>query len=1676
MRLIIQASILFAGLSLWGGLAHAQNCSNLPTQFNGGEFPSGDFFTNFQNSCYMIPLAPQGPSKTDLNDTYWQIFYKVDPRYQLIVVGSFPNARFFSLTANDDHYQASQAILDTNIVPLTSSYVNPYQPGTPYAEGQQYAVPLNFGGTPGTLETGCMMNAYNVGVNSLDATLRHQGMNWNTDPGFFTATPGAPLHIVDTPQHTNPPVAGYLMVRAYMDINPTDPTTIPSVIVRDVASGCAYPAAYALQTLEVVSQKVSTSWLNQPQLQAHEAYDANYLPWLCYAANSQNALSWSRGGEFVKFPNTYSSYLNAVVPAGLPATLAAAGEVMRLRLRLPITPPTPCTNGCSRSGNEQVRYVGLSFYPPNGDGLASLADSAFTTDSNGHATLIVGTGATIPAWITPANGYTFLNLAAISGYQNLSSLEIRNILPSNTFGCSPQVVPYKTSIYTPAGSMIGDYLPVVDYPLAASLPQQASELVGPNSCGVLPAGVPAFSPACAVLPANPTTISSIPAPASGESPIAIQPLPPITLSGEGFGFLPNGLPFIGNSNYLQVTDLTQNWSAGLSGNPCNLSVGYWADNRIELVANVDQDGLCPLAVGDQLTVSVWNPQTGSGPVTSTLAVAPDVSYALAASSALAGSAAGNGTVELITAGPWTAISNASWLHLSSGSTTGVGSVLIQYAYDANSNPAPQTGTLTIAGLTFSVIQAGAGYAPVAPVTPMVTSGLIAPQGVALDSQGNVYIANTGSNAIDEWIAGKQQFITLVSSGLSGPAGIAVDANGNVYFADTGNQAIKEWNVANQQVTALVPGLGSPYGVAVDAQGNVYFSDSANDLIEEWTAATRQVSTLVSGPGVNDPTGVAVDGLGNVYFTNTGNNAIEQFNIASQQLTALVSSGINAPLGLAVDGRGNVDFADTGNNAIKQWNAASQQVITWVSSGLSSPAGVALDALGDLYVANQNGNNVDKVAFAYLSLTPTSLNEGAQAGSDSVAAQILPASTPLTATSNRSWLTITSVAGGTIDFSFQANTTGSSRVAQIAVLGRQVTVTQSGATQGSLTKSAGDGQSTPTGQLFPVALQVTVTAANGLPQQGAAVTFAVVPGRNGAGGTFSSSPPMPILTGPNGTAAAPALTANSIGGPFSVTASVGDLYVTFSLTNLVYSLGTASVVVRSSAGQGSALLVADGPWTAASNAAWLSLSASSLSGTGNAVIYFSYTANSNARARVGTVTISGLTFTVEQAGAGFTAVYPVSTLISSGLNAPRGLAVDGQGNLYIADSLNNAVKEWSAATGQVNALVSSGLDSPAGVAVDGYGNVYIADTTNDAIKEWNAGTGNVTTLVSSRLSSPMGVAVDGQGNVYFSDTGHSDLDEWFAASGTVTALVSSGFNSPRGIALDAFANVYIADSNNRDLKEWNAVSKQITYLVDSGLKTPCAVAVDGDGNAYEADSGNNTVKEWNAATKQVTTLLSTGLNAPSGLALDALGNLYIADTGANTIKKMVRAYLLLGTTSLNEGPQAGTGSVTVQVLPASSPLAVSSNESWLTITGTANETIRFSFTANNSVASRTATIEVDGLPVTVTQSGDTAASIVKTAGTAQTTPAGELFGTAMQVRVKDSAGNPVTGAAVTFTVVPGATGATGTFASSPPMPILTNASGLATAPALTAGNIVGNFNVSATVGGLTARFTLTIAAP
>ena len=141
--------------------------------------------------------------------------------------------------------------------------------------------------------------------------------------------------------------------------------------------------------------------------------------------------------------------------------------------------------------------------------------------------------------------------------------------------------------------------------------------------------------------------------------------------------------------------------------------------------------------------------------------------------------------------------------------------------------------------------------------------------------------------------------------------------------------------------------------------------------------------------------------------------------------------------------------------------------------------------------------------------------------------------------------------------------------------------------------------------------------------------------------------------------------------------------------LLSTLGTPSLVESPSAGQDSDTVLATGAWTASTTTSWITVNTPS--GTGNGVVNFSFTANAGAT-RTGTLTLAGQPLTVTQAGAGYVAA-ATTTLVGAGLSLPTSVAVDGSGNVYIADYLNNAIKEWNAANGTVTTLVSAGLAQP-----------------------------------------------------------------------------------------------------------------------------------------------------------------------------------------------------------------------------------------------------------------------------------------------------------------------------------------------------------------------------------------------
>jgi DNA-binding beta-propeller fold protein YncE len=839
--------------------------------------------------------------------------------------------------------------------------------------------------------------------------------------------------------------------------------------------------------------------------------------------------------------------------------------------------------------------------------------------------------------------------------------------------------------------------------------------------------------------------------------------------------------------------------------------------------------------------------------------------------------------------------------------------------------------------------------PSAPVATLVSTGLNHPEGVAVDNSGNVYFADTFNNAIKEWNSPSGPVATLASTGLNHPEGVAVVNNGSsVYFADTFNNAIDECNPPSGPVTPLVSSPASaPAETAIDSSGNVYFADAQNNSVQEWVALTGQLQALVtSGTNgvtsvLNGPRGVAVDSSGNVYIADTGDNAIKEYLASTQTVTPLVSSGLSAPTGVAVDVLGNVYIADTGDNAIKEYNVSTGQLITLVSSGLNQPTGVAVDALDNVYIAD-TGDSVIKERLA----------SNGQVN-------------PLVSTGLLQPQGVAVDGAGNVYFADAGNNTVkvyNPSTSSVIPLGSGyshpvgVTVDPAGNVYFTATDSAGSSVGLvelPREFVQPTTLSEPSGA-------GSDVLPAVVPSSQPLTGAFAPSSDQPWLTigsVANGVVDF-SFTANPGLGPRTAHITVLGQQLTVTQAQ-VTTLSTTSALEGASAGGDSVVLDVSGAWTASSNASWLHIATG---GSGEGAVAFTFDANTGAQ-RSGTLTIAGLPLTVTQAAGGYVAANPLTTLVSSGLSFPRGLVVDGSGNVYFADSNHNAVEVYDPSTGAVSTLISIGLNNPYALAFDAAGNLYIADSGDNAIKEYNPSTQTLTTLFS--VTGPIGVAVDTVGNVYVASNNRK-VFEWNPSLQQLTTLVTlPGSAQAQSVAVDGAGNVYIAESPGNVVQEYNASTGQLSTVI-SGLNFPTSVSVDGSGNVYVADTSNNAIKERVASTGSVVTLAS-GLSVPEGVTTDALGNVYFADSGNNAIKEIPRAFV--NTTSLIEGQAAGSDQL-LTVLPGSEPLAgvfaPSSDQSWLTIGSISGGVIDFSFTANPGSSARTANITVLGQQITVTQ--------------------------------------------------------------------------------------------------------------
>jgi uncharacterized protein (TIGR03437 family) len=381
--------------------------------------------------------------------------------------------------------------------------------------------------------------------------------------------------------------------------------------------------------------------------------------------------------------------------------------------------------------------------------------------------------------------------------------------------------------------------------------------------------------------------------------------------------------------------------------------------------------------------------------------------------------------------------------------------------------------------------------------------------------------------------------------------------------------------------------------------------------------------------------------------------------------------------------------------------------------------------------------------------------------------------------------------------------------------------------------------------------------------------------------------------------------------------------------------------------------------------------------------------------------------------------------------PFGVAVDSAGSVYIADAQNNRIRKVT--NGVITTVAGNGtagfggdngpatnaqLYEPSGVAVDSAGNVYIADTFNNRVREVSGGVittvaGNGTEgfgggdggpATSAQLFYPSGVAVDSASNLYIADTDGQRIRK--VANGVITTVAGGSAASPGdylsfpdGVAVDSAGNLYIADTYNHSIRKVsNSVMTTVAgngthgFSGDNGPATsaqlyyPSGVAVDSAGNLYIADTDNTRIRK--ISNGAIVTVAGNGgfgfsgdggpaasaqLYDPRGVAVDSAGNVYVADTANNRLRILTPTgppctYSVSPATL--QAPASGTGlTVTIQTA-ASCTWAVSGLPGWMTVStapaGAGSASVALAVFPNNSGATLSATILVAGVSVAVTQ--------------------------------------------------------------------------------------------------------------
>lgn len=790
---------------------------------------------------------------------------------------------------------------------------------------------------------------------------------------------------------------------------------------------------------------------------------------------------------------------------------------------------------------------------------------------------------------------------------------------------------------------------------------------------------------------------------------------------------------------------------------------------------------------------------------------------------------------------------------------------------------------------------------------------------------------------------------------------------------------------NADGTGVAARFSTPSGITRDVSGNLYVTDSANDTIRK-IDPSGVVTTFAGAPGqagavdevggnarFDSPQGITIDAGGNLYVSDAAQRIVRiapdgtAQTIAGTAGVAGSQDGMQAtfmnPTGLAVAANGDVFIADTGNNKIRVLSPDGN-VSTLAGNGtagfmdgagsqaqFSGPTGVAVDAAGNVYVADQ-GNQLIRLIDAGGNVTTYAGMLGTKGGTDSTgtaASFSLPTGVALDASGN---LFVSDQGGDTI---------------------RKITP------------------------------QMVVSTPAGL---------VGTPGRtNGTGSNAHFFLPLGLVVDPDGNV--------------FVADSGNDMIREITPANVVTTVaGTPTNPGSVDGSLESARL--NGPRAIATDTA------------GN--VYVADTANNTIR-KIG----SGNSVTTIAGTAGVTG-HADGTGTAATFNAPQGIVVDGGGNVYVADTGNHTIRKIAATTNVVTTLTgvagtAGSLDgtgtstttgarfnSPRGIDIDLNGNLIVADTGNHKIRKvTTAGAvttvaGSVTKVASVSTTSTsttatltstgglvVGEIISGNTNIPVGTTIAAVVDGTHitlstAATGTAASVTTTFTNivagdvdgapgtalfiSPNGVAVASNGVIYVTegDSAIRKIITGNVVSTLAGSATQSGnadgvgtaatFEQPSGLTLDARGNLLVTDSKAGTVRKITPA-GVVTTIGGTpgvvggvdlggqsGLvgsaaefSSPTGIAVNSTGSIFVADTGNNQIQ--VGTPLNLSTDHTLSGLTVSAGPLTPDFNPATTTYS-------LTVDGSVTST-----TVTPILNSAAAQETVNGVPVVP---GATSASI------------------------------------------------------------------------------------------------------